>query len=255
MTIFDVTDRVAVVTGAAVGIGRAYAKGLATAGAVVVLADIDPSGERVAAEIRAAGGAAAFLRTDVASRADVTDLASFVGDEYGRADVIVNNAAVEGVPTAANLDDLDEAMYDRVLAVNAKGMWLMAQAFAPLLRQAEGAGGSIINQGSIGAFLAAPGYLSYCTSKHAVIGITQTLARELGPDSVRVNCLAPGVVITDGMSKVSPEVLDSLLATQALPTFQQPSDLLGPLLFLASDASRFITGQTLVVDGGNVLLP
>jgi NAD(P)-dependent dehydrogenase (short-subunit alcohol dehydrogenase family) len=255
LTLFDVTDRVAVVTGAAVGIGRAYADGLSSAGALVILTDIDPRGEQVAAEIRAAGRAAVFVRADVASRTDVTEMASFVADEYGRADIIVNNAAVEGVPTATSLAELDEAVYDRVLAVNAKGMWLMAQAFAPLLRQAVGVGGSIINQGSIGAFLGAPGFLSYCASKHAVLGITQTLARELGAANIRVNCLAPGVVITDAMSKVPRDVLDGMLIAQAIPTFQHPHDLLGPLLFLASDASRFVTGQTLVVDGGNVLLP
>jgi NAD(P)-dependent dehydrogenase (short-subunit alcohol dehydrogenase family) len=200
-------------------------------------------------------GVKAFARTtDVSDRDSVRSLASFVDGEFGKIDILVNNAAYEGVPTLRPVAELEEEAYDRTMAVNAKGPWLMAQAFLPLFRKAGG--GVIVNQGSIGAFLASSGILPYTASKNALTGITKGLARELGPLGIRVNTIAPGAVASESLlASSSPELVQQAIASQCLNIAQKPEDLVGPLLFLCSDASRFITGQTIVIDGGIVMLP
>src|SRR6185437_14521350 len=157
-------------------------------------------------------------------------------------------------PHPTPLASLTDEAFDRVIAVNVKGMWLTAQAFAPLLERSGR--GSIINLGSIGAFFVTGGYLPYVTSKTAVIGVTKSLAKELGARKIRVNSLAPGSTATDSVRQATPrDVVAHIVSGQAVGGHQQPSDLVDPLLFLASDASRFISGQTIVVDGGFVMLP
>jgi NAD(P)-dependent dehydrogenase (short-subunit alcohol dehydrogenase family) len=251
-----VDGKIAVVTGSGQGIGRAYALGLAEAGAHVIVAEIDDrTGPETVAAIEAQGGRAEFVHADVSDAASIAALATSVRDAHQRVDIVVNNAALDGAPAPAPLMELEPEDYDRVMAVNAKGMWLVVKALVPLLRRAGG--GSIINQGSAGAFMAIAGLMPYCASKNAVIGITKTLARELGPDGIRVNCLAPGFTLTESVDRRlwDADMLEGLVAAQCLNATQRPEDLVGPLLFLATDASRFVTGQTLISDGGVIMLP
>lgn len=248
-------DRVAVVTGAGAGIGRALAIGLAEAGAEVTVFDIDEAAvTQTAKEIRAAGGTAWSVIGDVSDRHDLAQLAQQLEGRHGRLDLLVNNAAVEGAPHATPLSTLTDDAFDRVMAVNVKGMWLAAQAFSELLERSGT--GSIVNLGSIGAFFVTGGYLPYVTSKAAVIGLTKSLAKELGPRGIRVNSLAPGSTATESVRAATPpDVVAQIVSGQAIGGHQQPADLVDPVLFLASEASRFITGQTIVVDGGFVMLP
>ena len=251
---FRVDGKVAVVTGAGRGLGRAFALGLAEAGARVVVAEYNVRTGRETAQLIGSDGAL-FVQTDVADPDSVASLADAIEGAYGQLDIIVNNAALDGAPDATLLMDLDPEVYDRVMAVNVKGMWLMVKALVPLLRRSGG--GSVVNAGSTGAFLSFPGQLPYCTSKNAVFGVTKTLARELGRDHIRVNCLCPGPTNTESARRhiADKAVLDQLIASQCLPEQQEPEDLVGPLLFLVSDASRFVTGQALISDGGIVMLP
>ncbi len=243
--------RVALVTGAAGGIGKAYAEGLAAAGAAVALVDLDPS---VGAVSDAIDGDTAAFTVDVANLDAVSQLAAEVEERFGRVDALVNNAALDGAPGATPLVDLAPDLYDLTMAVNVKGMWLVTRALLPLLERSGH--GSVVNQGSIGAFLASAGYLPYITSKNAVIGLTKALARELGPLGIRVNSLAPGSVATESVFRsVPPETIKAIVESQCIQQHMQPEDLMGPLLFLLSDASAFVSGQTLVVDGGGVMLP
>lgn len=248
-----VDDKVAVVTGAGRGLGRAYALGLAEAGAKVVVAELDADTGRRTAEL--VGPDAIFVQTDVADPASVAALAAAIDEAHGRLDIIVNNAALDGAPESTPLMDLDPDVYDRVMAVNVKGMWLMIKTLLPLLRRSGG--GAVVNAGSAGAFMSIAGQLPYCTSKNAIFGVTKTLARELGPDHIRVNCLCPGPTNTESTNRhvTDKAILDRLIASQCIAELQQPQDLVGPLLFLVSDASRFVTGQALISDGGIVMLP
>lgn len=247
-------DRVVLVTGTAHGIGSAYATGLAEAGAKVVLVDIDPAGAEVAARINDGGGDALFLTADVSSESSVSEVAAAVQERHGVLDGLVNNAALDGAPTATPLLELDPDHYDRVLGVNVKGMWLVTRAVLPLLEKSEAA--AVVNQGSIGSFLAPPQFIPYSTSKAAIINLTKVLAKELGPHGVRVNCLAPGSIATESVFRSIPEEsLKEMIESQCIQRHQQPEDLLGPLLFLLSGASAFVTGQTLVADGGLIMIP
>jgi NAD(P)-dependent dehydrogenase (short-subunit alcohol dehydrogenase family) len=244
--------KVAAITGSAAGIGRSYAIGLARAGAQVAVIDLDPDGEEVAGAIREAGGSAAFFRIDVSDDGAVSDLAREIEHTLGGLDILVNNAAVEGAPTPTPLASLTAEHFDRVQQVNVKGMWLTARALRSMLR-ASGTG-VIVNQGSIASFICTPGTLPYNVSKMAILGLTKTLARELGEDGIRVNCLAPGLVATESVARLHmPDVIDAMRRQQCIQRVQKPDDLVDPLLFLVSSASRFITGQVLVVDGGYVM--
>ena len=250
-----VDDRVAVVTGAAQGIGAAYARGLAEAGAQVVLVDVDSDRvEQTTSSIASDGFRARSVVADVSDRSSVSNLAAIVVSDYGGADILVNNAALEGTPTPVPLEKLDPDKFDRAMAVNVKGMWLLAQALVPSMKTRGG--GTIINQSSIGAFVGYVGTTPYAASKMGIIGITRVMARELGVHNIRVNCIAPGVVATESLlAHTAKDTIDQIIADQCLQKLQQPSDLVGPLLFLATEASSFMTGQTLIVDGGVVLSP
>ena len=247
--------KVAVVTGAGTGIGRAYAQGLAEAGAAVVIAEIDePSGQATAEMITAKYGPAHFWKTDVSSPDDAERLGSFVDTRFGAVDILVNNAALAGAPEPELVDQIAPEKFDRTMSVNVKGMWLLARALRPYMRRRGG--GAVVNQSSIGAFMSTPGILTYSASKSAIIGVTKVLAREFGGDNIRVNCIAPGATATESVMKhATPEIIEATLAAQCLHAQMQPEDLVGPLLFLVSDLAKFITGQILVVDGGVFMLP
>jgi NAD(P)-dependent dehydrogenase (short-subunit alcohol dehydrogenase family) len=246
-------DKVAIVTGAGQGIGEAYAVGLAENGAAVVIADInEKGGQQVADKLTAAGHRAVFVRTDVADEASTTAMAARAVEEFGGIDILVNNAAIyAGLPYEGILE-MPVERFDKVMAVAVKGTWLCTRAVVPAMR--ERGGGSIINQGSTAAYHHTPRRMHYNVSKVAVHGLTKSLAKELGADNIRVNCIAPGAVDTEAtLSGVPGEVLARLSDMQLVKRQGHVDDMVGPLLFLASDQSAFMSGQVVVVDGGVVL--
>jgi len=240
--------KVAIVTGGAGGIGRAYCRTLAEAGASVVVADLDGTGaERIAGELEADGLAAAAATVDIT---DVDSVASMVGvarAAYDGIDILVNNAAIIDMPyTALATYPLD--WWERGFRINVTGALICTQAVVPAM--IERGGGKIINQSSSGAFTAAG---AYGIGKLALVGLTVALAKELGPQNIHVNAIAPGMVDTEAALESVPRdspLRDRMRATAAVKAFGDPEDLCGVLLFLASSASDWMTGQTLNVDGG-----
>jgi 3-oxoacyl-[acyl-carrier protein] reductase len=243
--------RVAVVTGGGRGIGREYCRALAGQGAAVAVADIDVAGaEETAALLTAEGGQAAALGVDVSDRQSTLGLAAEVRERFGRADILVNNAAIyHSMRTDPQLT-VDIDYWRRVFAVNLDGALLMTQAVAPMM--IEAGWGRVVMQSSAAAYLGGGGH--YGVSKLALLGLTRGFAKELGPHGVTVNGIAPGVVFTEATEATVPAAkLDQLLAMSPLPHRAQPGDLVGTLLFLCSDAAAWMTGQTLIVDGGLVV--
>ncbi len=244
------SERVAVITGAGQGLGRAFAKALAQAGAVAIIAERNVErGEAVAAEIAAAGHRARVIATDVADPDSVARMAGSVADAFGRLDILINNAAIFSTLEMRPFDEIPLAEWEAVLKVNVTGAFLCARAVVPAMRQAKW--GRIINMASGAVTLGRPNYLHYITSKAALDGMTRALARELGPDGITVNAILPGATFTEiPRATVTPEQKQRIVAMQCIPRAQTPEDLIGTILFLASDASAFLTGQAITVDGG-----
>jgi len=249
-------NKVAIVTGAARGLGRAYAEALAAEGAAVVAADLNDCNDTVAA-ITAAGGRAVATQLDVADSQSCDAMASLAVDAFGRVDILINNAALYAGLKGARFEQLDEAQWDRVMQVNIKGTWLTSRAVVGAMRS-SGDGGSIINIASLAAVFGLPYGLDYVASKAAVIGMTRGMARELGPDHIRVNAVAPSAVMTEGTEEFFGEKFEKaktvIAANQLIPRNLETEDLTGTIIYLASDASRFVTGQTHMVDGGSWFL-
>jgi 3-oxoacyl-[acyl-carrier protein] reductase len=242
--------RVAIVTGGGHGIGEAYARRLAEEGAAVVIAELDgPAAERVAAEV-----AGLAIATDVADQASVDNMARRTLERFGRIDILVNNAAIFAtVPMSrAPFDQIDPAEWDRMMAVNLRGTWLACRAVVPQMRKQRY--GKIINISSSTAIKGSASRIHYVSSKAGIIGFTKTLAMEVGKDNICVNCIAPGSTLSEeNADDALIKYRQAAAATRALQRMERPEDLVGAVAFFASSDSDFITGQTLVVDGGACL--
>lgn len=243
-------DRVTIITGASQGLGRAFAKATALEGARVVIADVNQDkAEAVALEIREAGGEALAIKTDVTSEESTAALAHQVFDQYGRIDVLVNNAAMFSNIKMRPFDQIPVQEWDNLMAVNVRGVFLCCKAVAPLMREQRS--GKIINIASIVFDLGRANYLHYVASKGAVIGITRGVASELGDYNINVNAISPSSVQTEiPRETVTREGALQFAQGQVLKRVQSPDDLVGTVIFLASSDSDFITGQTINVDGG-----
>jgi NAD(P)-dependent dehydrogenase (short-subunit alcohol dehydrogenase family) len=247
--------KVAIVTGAARGLGRAYAEALGREGAAVVVGDTRDCADTAAA-IQDAGGRALAVALDVASLDSCRAMADAAIKAFGRIDALVNNAALYGGLKGGRFDQLDEAQWDRVMQVNIKGTWNGCRAVVGRMREQKS--GSIINISSLAPVYGLPYALDYSVSKGAVIAMTRSLARELGRDWIRVNAVAPTAVMTEGTKEFFGEKLDKarqvIASGQSLQRNLETDDLTGTIVYLVSDASRFVTGQTIMVDGGTVFL-
>lgn len=250
-------DKVAVVTGAARGIGFACAERFAADGASVVLADIDEeAGEEAAGAIRDAGGEAVFVACDVGERLDVRNLVTATVDAYGAIDVLVNNAAIVH---GADFLEITEEDFDRVLRVNLKGAFLVAQAVARQMVDQVGqdrAPGSIINMSSVNAVFAIPTQVPYTVAKGGINQLTKVMALSLAPHGIRVNAIGPGSIMTDILKAVvtDEEARKRVLSRTPLGRIGEPREIAGIAAFLASEDASYITGQTVYADGGRLPL-
>ena len=246
--------KVAIVTGAGSGIGKVLATRLARDGASIVIADVQ-NFEVSAAEIAKAAGARTLgLQVDVSSESDVARMAAETVKTYGRIDILVNNAAIFSSLELRPFEKIDAAEWCKVMAVNTLGVFLSCRACVPHMRAAGG--GRIINLASGAPLKGVPFFLHYIASKGAVIAMTRGLARELGAAGITVNALAPGFTLSENVAKHAQHVKhgEASRLSRAIQRDEKPEDLVGTVSFLASDDAAFITGQTLVVDGGSAMI-
>jgi len=254
----QLSGKVAIVTGAASGIGRAIAHAFANEGAKVVLADVDEeAGEAVAAEIADRGGEALFRYCDVGERLDVRNLVCAATDAFDRVDILVNNAGV--VSKGSDFLTLEEEEFDRVIRINLKGHFLVGQTVAQrMVAQVEegGAPGTIINMSSINAVLAIPAQAAYCASKGGIKQLTEAMALSLAPHGIRVNAIGPGTIATPMAGNVNgdPAANRMLMSRTPLGRIGQPEEIASIAVFLASDGASYMTGQTVYADGGRLSL-
>lgn len=247
------TNRSVIVTGAAQGIGAAYALALAGEGARVSVCDLQQPDATVAA-IREAGGEAIGHICDVSDPAAVGRLVQATLDAYGSIDGLVNNAAMFASIKPCTIEQIDSAEFDKVMQVNVRGTFECIKAVLPVMRAQKY--GKIVNIASGTVFKGTPMLLAYVSSKGAVIALTRAVAREVGRDGIRVNCVAPGLTLSEGVKNSpdwSADIIGATTATRCLARDQIPEDLTGVVGFLLSAESDFMTGQTVVVDGGSVM--
>jgi 3-oxoacyl-[acyl-carrier protein] reductase len=244
--------RTAIVTGGGQGLGRVYCEHLAAMGLEVIVADIDGErAEEVAQSIRERGGAAQGVVVDVADEASANRMARAAVDIFGSTDILVNNAAIFSTLSLKPFSAITASEWERVLAVNVNGPFFCAKAVAPNMRAAQW--GRIVNVSSVVVHIGAPNYLHYVTSKSAMIGMTRSLARELGPDNITVNTLSPTGTVTEvPRQSISQAAVAGLTERQCLKRPAKPQDLADVLGFIVSDESSFMTGQEFIVDGGFV---
>ena len=247
-------DKVAIVTGGGNGIGRAYALALAAEGAKVVVAEInEDAAKAVAKEIEANGGQALAVKTDVSKEEDTLAMAKKAVERFGRIDVLINNAALFGNLSRKPFYELDLNEWNRVLTVNVTGGLLCARAVFPQMK-AQGKG-KIVNISSDTMMTGVPNFIHYVTSKAAVVGLTRCLAREVGEFSICVNAVAPGLTMSDAaLGRYASQHIDNVVSQQCIKRRTAPEDIVGSVIFLASDDSDMITGQTIAVNGGKAML-
>jgi NAD(P)-dependent dehydrogenase (short-subunit alcohol dehydrogenase family) len=249
--VISLDGKVAVVTGAAGGIGAATARLLSTAGAAVVISDINIDGaQAVAEDIRSQGGTAEAVRTDISSEAEVRALIEKVEQTFGRLDILDNNAGILGPALGADLGiiSMDVEVWDRAYAVNCRGTMLVTKHALPLM--IRGGGGSIINIASTGAAWGQPRSSAYGTTKAAIVALTKYIAVQHRKDGIRCNTISPGMIGTDAAKEIWKTSPLAAEANARMTRLGEPLDLANAVLFLASTLSEFITGQHLTVDGG-----
>lgn len=246
-------DRIIVITGAGRGLGRAFAEACAAAGAAaIVVADINAEwGEGTAEALRKSGANAVFLPVDLGDPDSIAAFAKAVETRFGRVDGLVNNGAIATGIGGKTFEEIDIDTWDKVMRVNVRGTWLMIKALAPLLRKSA-LGGRIVNLASDTALWGAPRLLHYVGSKGAVISMTRSLARELGPDNISVNAIAPGLVLVEATEYVPEERRQLYVSGRAMSRPQYAEDVVGPVVFLLGGGSGFVTGQLIPVNGGFV---
>ena len=247
---FDVTGRVVIVTGGGQGIGREYARQFAAAGAIPVVADLNgDTARRVVHEIEDAGGSALAVPTDVGDATSVQKLIDTTVEKLGRIDILVNNAAIFSGLKMKPFEQIPLEEWELVMRVNVTGCFLLARAVLPAMRR--GGWGRIINISSAAVPTGTKNYLHYVTSKSALVGMSNSMARELGPENITVNAVVPGGTFTEiPRETITEEGKKRLLAAQCIPREGVPMDLVGLVMFLSTEASSFITGQTIACDGG-----
>lgn len=248
---FSVRDRVVVITGAGQGIGREYARQFAAAGAIPIIVDINAMNcERVVQEIEVAGGRGMPAKVDITDEKSVQAMVDRAIGEFGRIDVLINNASIFATLEKRSFEQIPVDEWELVMRVNVTGSFICSRAVAPAMRKANW--GRIVNIASSAVTRGAPNYLHYVASKAAVIGMTNSMARELGPNGITVNCVRPGGVATEVNRTFNPtaESRTRLLKEQCIPRGQLPTDMVGIVMFLSTPASEFVTGQTIACDGG-----
>ena len=247
MTDLGLAGKRVIVTGAAGGLGRAFALAFAGAGARVLAADIEDVADTLDL-IRAAGGIGVGAALDVTDANSCRTVAAQAQADLGGLDVLVNNAALYGGLQRMNFEEIDEAVWDRVMAVNVKGVWQMSRHVTPLLRAAGG--GSIINIASATVFSGSAQWMHYVASKGAVIALSRVMAKELGVHDIRVNVLAPGFTMTEASLGLIDNARAYGVDRAAIKRPIEAGDIVGGALYLASPLSAFMTGQTMIIDGG-----
>jgi 3-oxoacyl-[acyl-carrier protein] reductase len=246
----DFTKKVVVITGAGQGIGRAYAIEFAKAGASVVVADLNiEQATKVADEIKAAGHSALAVKVDVSNKQSTQAMAAAALEAFGTIDVLINNAAIFSTLKMKPFEEVEGDEFDQVMAVNARGVFFCVQAVAPTMKKAKY--GKIINISSSVVLTGRANYAHYVASKGAVVAMSRAFATELGEYSVNVNTISPHGIVTEvPRDTIKPEQWDAILSAQALKRKGDVTDMIGATMFLASDASKYMTGQTLNVDAG-----